>query len=57
MQRTPQASPGHPLSHLLSHSLLLHHPPLSGAKDAKLIGIEYIISERLFLELPDEEKQ
>jgi len=26
-------------------------------KDARLIGIEYIVSEKLFMQLPDEEKQ
>ncbi|MFC4275646.1 OBAP family protein [Achromobacter aloeverae] len=29
----------------------------SNAKDARLIGIEYIVSERLFLSLPEEEKK
>ena len=26
-------------------------------KDARLIGIEYIVTEKLFMQLPDEEKQ
>lgn len=36
--------------------MLLAHPLLP-ASGARLIGIEYIITERLFRELPEEEKK
>ena len=51
-----QVEANHFCTHLSEdfHQCVIYH---SNAETAKLIGVEYIVSERLFKSLPDDEKR